>query len=431
MTCQEFKERMVELFDRHVDSQIKKECEQHIAHCAACRKEYEELKETFDFLQDKGNSSKSVNINRHTNEFKEHRNQWKAVIAAAAIFLLGIVVGWNRLFSIPANANDTYPSILSQSIMGVQHVGNWQMDIYTRTTPEENFSYLDAEEPFVKIKVQVLRQDDSTFYRVEKEQGRTVVFDGQKQYMWAKKYFVSGTQRANFLEKFAPLISPYQLLSTLQSAINLSHSSLVKQVETDSTIVLLFEGNEKNSNLEELLQTGRMSNQKIFVENTFSKKDKMLRGIKVYCKQQDKEKVLLYSDNIKYNTALSKSDIVALPQTTKWQTTDHTNYMTKKEVKLLRKETDKQAAQRILHAIISGNKNMAAEALYSYEEEFDDLHRQLKDCTVSNFQTRKDDSYKGVYVYFTLKKPDGTSTQKYIAIRNDNDQKVWTLDGGF
>lgn len=46
MTCDEFKNRIVDLFDNEVDLQTKSECEKHIAECDACKAYYEEMIET-------------------------------------------------------------------------------------------------------------------------------------------------------------------------------------------------------------------------------------------------------------------------------------------------------------------------------------------------------------------------------------------------
>lgn len=50
MKCKEFKRLVVDLFDREVDSNIRMECERHMASCASCREYYDELNEAVGFL---------------------------------------------------------------------------------------------------------------------------------------------------------------------------------------------------------------------------------------------------------------------------------------------------------------------------------------------------------------------------------------------
>lgn len=50
MKCEEFKRLVVDLFDREVDSNIRMECERHMASCASCREYHDELNEAVGFL---------------------------------------------------------------------------------------------------------------------------------------------------------------------------------------------------------------------------------------------------------------------------------------------------------------------------------------------------------------------------------------------
>ena len=54
----------------------------------------------------------------------------------------------------------------------------------------------------------------------------------------------------------------------------------------------------------------------------------------------------------------------------------------------------------------------------------------MKGCKVSAFETRKDSSYVGVDVFYTLTFPEGTQEKRNVALRNDNKQHVWIVDGG-
>ncbi|MBR2154035.1 MAG: hypothetical protein IJ901_05420 [Bacteroidaceae bacterium] len=46
------------------------------------------------------------------------------------------------------------------------------------------------------------------------------------------------------------------------------------------------------------------------------------------------------------------------------------------------------------------------------------------------FNVRKDSSYAGVYVFYTLTTPDGKDVQSHITLRNDNKESIWMVDGG-
>ncbi len=421
MNCNDFKEKVVDLFDKDIDMQAQAQLREHMANCHDCKAYYDELRKTFNILQplDTANIRKTKITHR----------LWRYA-AAVAIFLFGFVIGWNHLFSTPAVADDAKLTFLQQSIQSVQNVGSFQMEVYARTTQQENFATFDPAMPFVKIDIKLLRQNDFLFYRVEKANGRTVVSDGRNQYMWIPNVlYLKGSQESDFLEHFANLIFPERLLTIQKSAIKLSNENKMTQVEGDSTIVLTVDGVEKNSDLRQLFETGKMDDCRLIVENTFTKNDGLLRFVKLWVIKDGKKILLLHIDNIRYNVMLNKGEITRLP-TAEWTDITEQRATSSNRLKQLQNETPQQAAKRILNAIIADKDSQAAEALIYYKSILPQLIHKLKGCKVSAFETRKDSSYVGVYVFYTLTTPEGNREKRHIAIRNDNEQHIWIVDGG-
>ena len=421
MNCNDFKEKVVDLFDKDIDMQAQAQLREHMANCHDCKVYYDDLRKTFNILQplDTANIRKTKITHR----------LWRYA-AAVAIFLFGFVIGWNHLFSTPAVADDAKLTFLQQSIQSVQNVGSFQMEVYARTTQQENFATFDPAMPFVKIDIKLLRQNDFLFYRVEKANGRTVVSDGRNQYMWIPNVlYLKGSQESDFLEHFANLIFPERLLTIQKSAIKLSNENKMTQVESDSTIVLTVDGVEKNSDLRQLFETGKMDDCRLIVENTFTKNDGLLRFVKLWVIKDGKKILLLHIDNIRYNVMLNKGEITRLP-TAEWTDITEQRATSSNRLKQLQNETPQQAAKRILNAIIADKDSQAAEALVYYKSILPQLIHKLKGCKVSAFETRKDSSYVGVYVFYTLTTPEGNREKRHIAIRNDNEQHIWIVDGG-
>lgn len=421
MNCNDFKEKVVDLFDKDIDMQAQAQLREHMANCHDCKAYYDDLRKTFNILQplDTANIRKTKITHR----------LWRYAVAVA-IFLFGFVIGWNHLFSTPAVADDAKLTFLQQSIQSVQNVGSFQMEVYARTTQQENFATFDPAMPFVKIDIKLLRQNDFLFYRVEKANGRTVVSDGRNQYMWIPNVlYLKGSQESDFLEHFANLIFPERLLTIQKSAIKLSNENKMTQVESDSTIVLTVDGVEKNSDLRQLFETGKMDDCRLIVENTFTKNDGLLRFVKLWVIKDGKKILLLHIDNIRYNVMLNKGEITRLP-TAEWTDITEQRATSSNRLKQLQNETPQQAAKRILNAIIADKDSQAAEALIYYKSILPQLIHKLKGCKVSAFETRKDSSYVGVYVFYTLTTPEGNREKRHIAIRNDNEQHIWIVDGG-
>lgn len=421
MNCNDFKEKVVDLFDKDIDMQAQAQLREHMANCHDCKAYYDELRKTFNILQplDTANIRKTKITHR----------LWRYA-AAVAIFLFGFVIGWNHLFSTPAVADDAKLTFLQQSIQSVQNVGSFHMEVYARTTQQENFATFDPAMPFVKIDIKLLRQNDFLFYRVEKANGRIVVSDGRNQYMWIPNVlYLKGSQESDFLEHFANLIFPERLLTIQKSAIKLSNENKMTQVESDSTIVLTVDGVEKNSDLRQLFETGKMDDCRLIVENTFTKNDGLLRFVKLWVIKDGKKILLLHIDNIRYNVMLNKGEITRLP-TAEWTDITEQRATSSNRLKQLQNETPQQAAKRILNAVIADKDSQAAEALIYYKSILPQLIHKLKGCKVSAFETRKDSSYVGVYVFYTLTTPEGNREKRHIAIRNDNEQHIWIVDGG-
>lgn len=421
MNCNDFKEKVVDLFDKDIDMQAQAQLREHMANCHDCKAYYDDLRKTFNILQplDTANIRKTKITHR----------LWRYAVAVA-IFLFGFVIGWNHLFSTPAVADDAKLTFLQQSIQSVQNVGSFQMEVYARTTQQENFATFDPAMPFVKINIKLLRQNDFLFYRVEKANGRTVVSDGRNQYMWIPNVlYLKGSQESDFLEHFANLIFPERLLTIQKSAIKLSNENKMTQVESDSAIVLTVDGVEKNSDLRQLFETGKMDDCRLIVENTFTKNDGLLRFVKLWVIKDGKKILLLHIDNIRYNVMLNKGEITRLP-TAEWTDITEQRATSSNRLKQLQNETPQQAAKRILNAVIADKDSQAAEALIYYKSILPQLIHKLKGCKVSAFETRKDSSYVGVYVFYTLTTPEGNREKRHIAIRNDNEQHIWIVDGG-
>lgn len=53
MDCKEFRNTVADLFDKENSPHIRQECREHISHCTACRKHYEDLLATARLLQPK------------------------------------------------------------------------------------------------------------------------------------------------------------------------------------------------------------------------------------------------------------------------------------------------------------------------------------------------------------------------------------------
>lgn len=91
MNCKEFREKVADLFDKTIDMQTERECNEHMAHCSECKDYYNELRETFSMLQPKLSGNNGIKAAANSSPFILHSSFFKvAAIFLGAIFLTGL-----------------------------------------------------------------------------------------------------------------------------------------------------------------------------------------------------------------------------------------------------------------------------------------------------------------------------------------------------
>lgn len=441
MKCEDFKKYMADLCDKQTDPAITEACRQHMKECAACRAYYEDFMQTVDLLTPKHTPTfgKQKTITTLQPSHPQGGPKQKLtrrilqVAAAIAIFLAGVGTGLSNLFSTQAEAVTAIPLVFEQSIQNSRDAESFSMSIYARTTPKENFAYINPESGFTHISIKSVRQGAKTFWRIEKEGGRTIMSDGEKQYMWdTNGSGVYGAPDANFAEGFATLLHPESLLEQQKDALSDDEEARSEMSETDSTITIVTHTQIYGSDIATLME-GEETGYRCTTENVFSKEDKTLKSVQIWWERNGQKTLVLKSENIRYNLAISPSLLTQRPDTTQvtWLPVEAPKLKAPVRLKKLKKETAPEAAQRILKALTDGKPQMAGEALYYYTTLLSVLTEDLKDCKASDFSEAKEKKgYNGVIVFYKLTRPDGSSATRHIALRRDNPQGIWMVDGG-
>lgn len=422
MTCNEFKSQVIDLFDRPASNRLSAECRAHMDACEACTRYFTEMNATADSLRPRHSPYATVPSAPARTARPLFRRIW-ASVAAVVIFLSGIGVGLSDLFSTHAQANDNTSLLLEHFTRNLENVGNYQIDLEVRTHPDENFTTFDPEAPFISLRLRMLHQNGQLFWRVEKADGRTVVFDGNAQYLWMSNgIHIKGGSDANFAER---CLQPENLLKQQVSLLSLTTLSDTQLKYTDQGIVLSASG-QKNEVWEGL--------RNYRIETEFDKNSGLLSRMEVWVEHNGKEVQLIRSTDLRYNTDMNRADVVRLPEpegSALWQDAELPKVTSRKARKALQKETAQEAARRILEALINNRPQEAEQALYNYRTLLPALTGKMKGCKVSDFEPPvTQDDYPGVFVFYRLTTPDGKSVRKYLSLRRDNRQRIWEADGG-
>ncbi|WP_294470260.1 zf-HC2 domain-containing protein [uncultured Bacteroides sp.] len=370
---------------------------------------------------------------KHQHKSKHLRAKLAQTAAALIIFVAGVATGWSNLFTTDAKATPSPSIIFEQAIKNVQNAGSFIITMKARTQPNENMAHFDPDLDFIRINLKVLNQNDSTFWRLEKEGGRTIMFNGREQYMWTSNGLkLRGSANVGFLEGFASLLQPESLLKQQKAAIIDNNHANVRTTETDSITTITIQTELDGDDLYSLLGNWKIKKMQCITENVFTKKDGLLRQIRIWVKRGGNKILILSSSEIKYNILLNKEELVQLPKSdSEWLEIEAPQLKSDAHLQTLQKETATEAAQRIMTALTTDSIEQAKEALYYYSQMLPQIVGRLKGCKASEFSDpKKKDDYAGVYVFYKLTSENGTSQMCHLALRYDNDQKIWILDGG-
>ena len=356
------------------------------------------------------------------------------IAAVVALFLAGVGVGLNNFFSAPAEAVSASPFTLAMAMENVRNVGNFSFELYARTLPEDNFSTFRPEVGFVRISLQLVCQSGKRFWRIGKPDGRNIVFDGMAQYSWISGVrYVKLPPTANTLEEFSVFLDPSRFLDMQMEAVK-KNAAQTRLVETDTTYIITTLGQRRGNNLLPLLDNQPVKMDKYELENVFSKSDGLLRQVRMWVEVDGEKTLVLKSGQMVYNVAIDKTDLLRLPDTGDfvWRSGDDGVKVTDaNRLAFLQKETATDAARRLMTALVDGELEKVAEMLDMDKPEMEDLAGCFRGCKVSDFSApKKVEDYAGVYVFYHITFPDGAERTSHLALRSDNDQRIWMVDGG-
>ena len=169
MKCNEFKEKVADLFDKTIDMQTQAELDEHMKSCPECKAYYEELRETFNMLQPRGGVKSEETKAKNNSDFIAPRSSlWKtAAIFIAVAFLCGLSFAAYHTISSRKTAEEIADSlaIANEKLIRISKNGevflvNWPRGTWVVTANGESYKeeHLVRHSPFfrpneVKIRI--------------------------------------------------------------------------------------------------------------------------------------------------------------------------------------------------------------------------------------------------------------------------------------
>jgi len=438
MHCKEAIRCMTDLFDKEQSSEPDL-VREHLTNCPACRIQFEEHQQLFEMMRHSrrvaashqfGAKTMKAIANEATLEATTTGNFWRLngwrrwTVAACATALLVLLV---PILSSHFGGKNSAPAftVLAQSIDAMSNVQTIHMTGRMRTIPGDNFELIGANFDFVPL--ELWRQFKPSRWRVEKP-GRTVVMDGTSSTLLISKTnsYMKTSPQAGFVEWLRPLLNPQSILQNELDAAKAKQSDATV-TEVNGTITLTV-----HRNAEGLFANSWTKNKSIQESNhtciyTFDAATKLLQSLQVSIHAGAQDVTVFELNNIQYNKALPDSLFaLQIPE-------GATQIATPGEMPpaAIAIAGPKDAAEYLFNAFAQEDWD-AVLGVFPRSTVPDHAKKYYGGLTVISIgEPFKSGLYPGYFVPYQIRLADGTVLSHNLAVRNDNSQKRWIVDGGF
>ncbi len=440
MNCNDCKNEMYQLVDATTDPALAAALEQHIAICPSCTAAYNDMQAVLNTLQAKTviNAPLSLRQNIISQLSKndivmettiKKRNTLspviKKILAAAAVIAAVILV--IPFFNKKGSAGNAATNYFQNAIDATAMVKNMVIHFSMRTDENDNFESIGKDLPMEEHTLtEIFAQPKK--WRIEKP-GRMVVCDGSNQYLWipAVQLATKGPASAGFVEWCKILLDPSSILMKEKEETKTAGSTITYKEEGDKQYVTIL-SKAKGNFLNDYLKNSSINTSDNRREYVFDKHSKLLIGLKIWLLEGKAETLIFAIDHVAYDTSIDESVFaIALPAGVQWQIV---NPVTASET--LSNVNSKRAAELIFGALAK-NDFESTKAAWSQFSSFtmssiENKYGGLQVLTIG--ESFKSGEYPGEFVPYEIKLPDGTVKKAKLALRNDNKNKVWVVDGG-
>lgn len=355
-----------------------------------------------------------------------------AAASAAAVVAIAITLTLNS----PAYAARKYFSL---ALVVMQQAKTMIMTGKLRTEAEEPIDYINPQADFVPATIKVI-YDEPMLFSIEKEGGRAVLYkgaDGTGDYVYQWSNFnntLSGwkSQHAGFVNKeMEAILNPRILLETEYRIAESNKGTDYEIIEVGEMVIVRVattaQGDYSQSDYR--LNTS-LAEANTLREYTFDKNTGLLHKLRIVIMIDDKPVTIMESESIDYNEPLTVADLY---DKALFESITFNDMSIRAEVSspLIGIEADK-AAEIILKAMQTWDTNILNTAMTLYKgDTMKVLESKYKGVEVKSIgKAQSSGLYPGKFVKCKVIMPDGSKETLMLALRNDNKQGVWVVDGG-
>jgi outer membrane lipoprotein-sorting protein len=304
-----------------------------------------------------------------------------------------------------------------------------EMKIKVRTIAQDNFALVGTEYDWVEHTIKKSFEKPAK-WRVDKGD-RIVVCDGKNQYLWLPKLgagYKAGVN-ANFIEWFKILLDPETILLKEKSG-TLDKGSKITMEEKNGEICLNITSKAQGNFINDYCKNKSIVESDNRREYIFDSKTKLIKGLRIFILDVNKETLILESEKIEFNAPVEASLFtINLPEGAEWTDLTSTSDIKSETFSNI---TSKRATEIVFDAMSRNDWDSVKDVFQQYNFALLKIIKMkyggLKVIKIG--ESFKSGKYLGEFVPYEVILNDGSHKKHNIAIRNDNKNKVWLVDGG-
>lgn len=444
MDCNKFKNEAHRLFYDDTPETVRKKIEDHADTCPCCRKYLDSMEKAIRTLSPRcrvtapetlkqriGDIAKTHSRATCQTKRTEHTPRRMAAIAASLALLIvcGTAIVAMLLHSDTVKASpETISRKTAERFFNKALPDNpcsMRLKLMVRTEAHENFAYVTPTCKFVPVTLTLLVKNNTAMWRIEKQGGRAIVYDGRDQYMWIYGHNTGfrGSEQANFAEGLDALLpADINIVKEIGRRTN-NKGSLYTLDNTPDEIRITAETPAKGTTpngRHTASSTNEADSKTVYI---FDPATKLLKSYNVWMRTMDTYVKVVESVSIEYNANVEKKALLARPdKNMEWLDTST-------QRGAFANKTAEEVVRLVFEAVAKDNVVSVRKVLFGYNPRtISENYGEAK--TISVGKAMRKGTYAGVYVPVTLIMKDGSRKKLTVAARNDNDGGAWTIDGG-
>ena len=448
MKCNYISENIAELFDENISSVKKDELLKHLEVCYDCSAEYQKIKQVISAVRPKIqiNASESLTdkviqgllktegkgSTRKGRIIPMFSPAWKKVTSIAAILVIAFALiplfnytGWFQNKGYAANA------LIKKSILAMEGIKSVFMNFKVRTQPGENFDYINIHAGFVTHKLWK-KFTEPPRWRIEKP-GRIVVMDGKNQYLYMINPGIAleGPPDAGFMGWMKIFLDPMKILGVEKDLAEKSKAEC-RIAESGKTLVLTVKAKAKGDFSNAYMLNSSVSESDSRRVYTFDKSTKRLISVEIFVESGNTEYQVIKVNDIQYDLNVPEPTFtIDLPEGLSWKKVSEVYNPNQTGITA---STSEEVARMFFEACHNEDW-VTVGKLYPVvmQSSQADMMKNLLGGLTINFigKSFKSGEYGGEFVPYEIRFKSGEIKKMNLALRNDNKEGKWYIDGGF